>query len=575
MLHWLDRYASDFHKWRRIVKDGKAYFYRPLGLVETAFDADGEYFEGRADINAQLDLQIHTTLRDAKLRERLVLTWTALRLHHVLLMATCIEKHKVFHSTEDPNARVFLISRPEGAQEAIDEASQNIIFVRDHYADIDHKQLYRHAQNTGRVIDASRSLAKVFVLQNASDSNGKSKLSFLFVMGHQITDGMANSTWLSHFIKLLNMPLQHLQKLVSTASTVESMQIRLPLPQEDLYPPINGSKAQKRWFWALTVVLRHVRKSQPAAFTNPLYRPVPLGTAETPQPSYNKLLDYTKTPPLNSFTISAHIPAAPTRRLHSLCREASTSIGAGCFVLVAMVMMSLYESKYPNILDSERLPFIGSFPVNPRQFFNHFELPDSMMLAFSDGVVLPFLPSSLPFDSRFRLLVRQAHRQLSVFQKRSKTQVTNMKAHMLSSGAGRIIAMNYILATERANARLPPHLRRAELDFNPQGSLAAHPNPTMATCGVSSVGRSAWKIGEYDVDAELPEGDDAFVADYRSSQQNVRARNGEFLVGIGGDDENIHASVSYDGNAIDEQSVNEWKERMEMILEENNLRSKL
>ena len=44
--HWLDQYASNYHEWHQAQNDGKNCFYRPLGIVETAFDSDGIYYEG-------------------------------------------------------------------------------------------------------------------------------------------------------------------------------------------------------------------------------------------------------------------------------------------------------------------------------------------------------------------------------------------------------------------------------------------------------------------------------------------------------------------------------------------------
>jgi hypothetical protein len=37
------------------------------------------------------------------------------------------------------------------------------------------------------------------------------------------------------------------------------------------------------------------------------------------------------------------------------------------------------------------------------------------MLAFGDGLALPFLPSYLPLEGRFKLLAKQADRQLRTF----------------------------------------------------------------------------------------------------------------------------------------------------------------
>lgn len=47
--HWLDKYANNHAAWKvSIAPDGNQAFQRPLGLVETSFDADGTYYGGRA-----------------------------------------------------------------------------------------------------------------------------------------------------------------------------------------------------------------------------------------------------------------------------------------------------------------------------------------------------------------------------------------------------------------------------------------------------------------------------------------------------------------------------------------------
>ncbi|KAF1346996.1 hypothetical protein BDV97DRAFT_300185 [Delphinella strobiligena] len=575
MPHWLDQYAKNHHEWRETNHKGRTCLYRPSGLVETAFDSDGIYFEGRADINALLDLEINSNLTDEQLRDRIILAWTVLRLHHALLMSTAVGKQDYMEANLDPRDRYFLICPPQSPHEAIEDASRHIVFSSDQYKHVDSMKLYRHAQNTARVVDASRALARVFVLPVENLSGRKAKLRFLFIMSHQITDGITNHTWLSHFVKLLNTRLSDLQNAVTMLTTAQSVRNQLPLPQEDLYPPVPGSRARKRWFWILNLVLRHVKTPMPAAFANPLRRTKPLKSPESMPPTYDGLLNYTRVPPLNTFTCFASVSRASTQTLHRLSREVGASIGAGCFVLVAMVMMSLYETRSPDIPLSSRQSFIGSFPINPRPFFNHTEAPNSMMLAFSDGIVLPFLPSDLDVERKFKLLVRLAHKQLSLYQKRKRAEDTDLKTYMGSRGAGRVIAMNYIGAMERLRAKLPEHLKESLGSHSPQGDLTLRPNPTMATCGVSSVGRSGWKIGEYDVNSRLPEGEDAFIADYRGFRQNVRARDGEFLVGISGDDEGISANVSYDGNSIDEELVREWKTRMQNMLAGANTQPKL
>jgi len=465
--------------------------------------------------------------------------------------------------------RVFQIIVPKDSNDAVAKAEKDLVFIDEFYQTIDCAELYTHAQNSARVLASEQSLAKMFVAP-IEKVDGRYKLKFVFVIAHQIADGLATYTWLRHFLTLLNLPISELKSRLSEVVKQDSIQRYLPHAQEDLYPPVSGSRARQRWFWTLNLVLRHVKIPQPAAFQNPLRRKISLQAAQPMSPKFPKLLDYSRMPPLNTFTIRAVLSPRATKRLHRLCREAGTSIGAGAFVLCAITMMYFYETNLPFIPESERLPFIGSFPINPRPFFSHVEAPDSLMLAFSDGVVLPFLPSSLPIEGRFRLLAKQAHRQLLRYQKRVRLQNQGRNdVDIGSRSPARILAMNYISIIERQKNLLPEHVRRSTTLSNPQGLLMPRPNPTMATCGVSSVGKSSWRQGEYNLSVELEAGEDGFVADFRNSLANVRARDGEFLVGIGGNAERISANVSYDGNAIDPEMAAKWQVVIEGLLEED------
>ncbi len=183
------------------------------------------------------------------------------------------------------------------------------------------------------------------------------------------------------------------------------------------------------------------------------------------------------------------------------------------------------------------------------------------MLAFSDGLTLPFLSSDLPFEGRFRLLARQAHRQLRTFQKRKDR--TAQQAVMLGSRSpSQLIPNLYIGSVERAEMKVPPERRRG---INPQGAYTTKPSKTLATCGVSSVGSRVGLISEGKYDLDDPNKD--FVADFRDLKSAVRVRDGEFLVGSAGDNDRMHFSVSYDGNAIDPRKVEEWKRLIETVLE--------
>ena len=93
------------------------------------------------------------------------------------------------------------------------------------------------------------------------------------------------------------------------------------------------------------------------------------------------------------------------------------------------------------------------------------------------------------------------------------------------------------------------------------------PNGSMATCGVSSIGRTNNSDMIYDLSKPVGQGEDDFVASFEDLRSGVRARDGEFLVGISGNDDQITSNVSYDGNAIDPDRVKEYQHLMETILE--------
>lgn len=470
--------------------------------------------------------------------------------------------------------RFCVVERPKDPDAAVGSAQDSLVYMDDHFSTVDSKEFFHHAQNVARTFDPHKTLAKLFVLPLEKTATGTYNLRFHFVMAHQISDGLTSTTWIIDFKRLLNETSKHLQAAVEPL--ISTLHERLPPPQEDLYPPVSGSRARQRWFWAISLALRHVQKPLPAAFLNPLSFETPRKSKVPDNKVFAKVLDYSWTPPLNAGVVDALLGQKPTRRLHRLCREVGCSIGAGCFVLVAVVMMEIYEARFPEIPLSQRRPFIGSFPINPRPFFNHKSEPDSLMLAFSDGIVLPFLSSDLDLDGRIKLLVRSAQRQLSRYQKRPRKDTKNMlAAYYGSRGAGRVIAMNYLDVLERSNIKLPERLRKA---FAYQENLAKQPNPTLATCGISSVGRDHpdRRPGQYDVTQPLPEeGEEGFVADIRSVAMNVRPRDGEFLVGVAGNDNEVSARVSYDACTIDPAWTQAWKEKMESILEEGGPRSRL
>jgi hypothetical protein len=223
-------------------------------------------------------------------------------------------------------------------------------------------------------------------------------------------------------------------------------------------------------------------------------------------------------------------------------------------------MMDIQEARFPDIPLAERQPFIASFPLSPRAFFDYTVPPDSCMLAFSGGIVFPFTSSKLDVEGRFKLAVRQAHRQLSIYQKRVR------KPDGVSPYSPvRLIAENYPFTLTRQEEKLPPHRKTGMKD--PQGKYPANITLFAATCGVSSVGPIGHLLKPGTHSLEGSESEKKFAADFRDVRMGVRARDNEFLIGSLTDSNGLRFAVSYDGNAIDESAVSIWKNKMESLLE--------
>ncbi|KAF2869261.1 hypothetical protein BDV95DRAFT_576925 [Massariosphaeria phaeospora] len=556
---WLARYASNYHAWKTEVLDGRWVYRRPLGLVEYSFDKDGTDFGGRADMNELFTLEVQHTLSKKELRRRIGLAWTSLRLQHIMLMS------RVYQDKET-GERHFIVDLHNSEDGVIEQTIRSIVWVDDYYTDVDAYELHHHCLNVGRIIEPSQCLSRLYVLPLIQLPNGNYELNFLTIMGHQISDGLTAYNWFSHFLRILNTPGPEIERDIANFMTKESLATRAPPAQEDLYPSVTGNKARERWFWAIVRVLRHVKKPLPPTFMNPIRREERLIEAISLEPKFSKLFDYSEEmrPPMSSGHCIASLSQTASTRLVELCRSIKVSVGAGCFALVGISMMEIEEQRHPNIPDSERQPFTASFPVNPRAFFGFTTPADSCMLAFSDGIVMSLLPSSLPIESRFKLIARQANRQLRIYQKRFKAAETNMSLE--TDFPARLLASGYLLQIERVEAKLPAD-RKTKL--KPQGSLPASKSPFGATCGVSSMGSNAafFKPGTYDFnDISTVPGKD-FVADFRSIELGVRARDNEFLVGSSSDSNGILSfGVSYDLNAISSEAAAGWARKIEGLL---------
>ncbi|KAL1590651.1 hypothetical protein WHR41_00794 [Cladosporium halotolerans] len=563
---WREQYGNaEAYAWKTATDGGNTKFYRPLGLVEYAFDSDGRYYEGRADLNVQLDLVAKSNISTQDLRHRILLAWTLFQFEHPLAQSKAVERRSYMSGSAVTTQPIYsVVDVPKDENAAIAAAKDSLVFLGDHFTEVDPYEFWVHAQNTARVIDPSQCLSKCFVFPLNTNPDGTLNLRFLLILGHQIADGLTNYTWMRSFVHILNKSLPDLHTALRANTTPTSLLSRLPPPQESLYPLITGSPARKRWFWLLTRILRHVRTPHPAGFANPLRRPTPSAPLPYP-PTFAPVLSYTRLPRLNTLPVFARASLPATSRLSALCRSAGVSVGAGCFALAALSMMEFNERADPSVPLSARKPFITGFPLNPRPFLREPIGAESLMLAFSDGIELPFLPSRLPLEGRIRLLARRAQAQLAVYQKRearaAETRAEKL-AFMGSRGPGRMLATQYVSSIERAAKMLP----EGEVEAGPQGAYAMRPNATVQTCGVSSVGKRAALIGRGMYDFE-EEGRD-FVADFWDMKAAVRAREGEFLIGVEGAEDGLSIFVSADASAMDPGLVKEWQGRLGEMFEE-------
>lgn len=567
---WLESYATHRHDWKQTVQDGRLMHYRRIGIVEGMFNTDGIDHEGRADLTFDLQVELKTSLTKVALRERILQAWAILRQQHVLLSARIAQAKEILPLVTGRDAEEWLyVFEPSTSPRSMhSEAEKHVVFVEDHYPNIRNDEFFVHTLNSSRCFDPFSVLSKFYVMPLLSKGHGLYDARFMMTAGHEVADGLTTMRWMSSFIDILN---RSPHQLGSDAEhlCLESAVPRLPPAQESLYPSIGSNPARRRWAWLISRILRHTKKPPPASFQNPLRRRNPLSTAESLPPSFSSILDYSRVPPLNTNTVRLALSVASSQRLARLCRDARISIGSGCFALVALVMMVFEEKRNPDIPAHERLPFVGSFPVNPRPLLDGTPTTgkeDNLMLAFSEGIALPFLTSDLDFEGRFRLLGKQAHRQLRQYQKRPRN--THAVAVLGSRSPDQLLPMLYLATMERLESKSVQARKRG---WNIQGEYPAKMGPTLATCGVSSVGPRGSIIasGKFNT-RELMKGQDIAV-DFRELHTTVRARDGEFLVGAVGDNRILKFGVSYDGCAIDPVLAEEWKHVMETIMEPKRL----
>ncbi|TKA31770.1 hypothetical protein B0A50_01848 [Salinomyces thailandicus] len=570
--HWLDDYGGQRYQWRKTKVKGETAFYRPLGLTESAFDSDGRYYEGRADLNSVLELEVKSTLSKDQLHQQILLAWTCLRCQHSLLRAASTRRSEVPGAVQgDDEEYCFVVNISRSSTKAIEDAREHVVFLDNFYDTVDTNDFWYHTQNTARVIDPAKALSRLFVFPpSPTTASDTFRLRLLLIGSHQIWDGLTASNWFRAFLHHLNQSPQTLLDQISLASLNETTP-HLPLPQEALYPRIPGSRARQRWFWLLTRIHQHIRTPLPAGFPNPLLRPSgPRPPTPLPATYAAAGLSYTRLPPITSGPAFATLPPPALQILTTLCRDLNASLGAACFALTALATMTVHESQFPDIPLHERKPFIAGFPLNPRAFLDSKPPPESLMLAFSAGIVLPFLPSSLSKRKRLRLLIKIADRQLGAYRKPRRKVIAPTPSTPTPlnptppSPARALLASTYLTSLTRAhtaNPNLPPL---------PNPPYPPNPNPTPQTHGISSLGSldAILHHNLYPLTAPAP-AYPAFIADFRAQKSNVRARSGEFLVGISGGGEGVGVGVSVDFSAMDEGRVREWVGVLEQGLEDD------
>jgi hypothetical protein len=565
--HWLDRYGAEYHNWRSFALEDSKGIARPLGLVETIFDNDGRKFEGRADVHGLIRFHVQGSLPEHWQR-LILLAWACLRAQHSVLRATAEKAPLGLYDHVDirSHQRHLVLRNREEKSEYLTDCQASLVFLEDEYTHVDPAEFMLHAENSTRTFFPSQNLSRLFVFPTVTLAGGSQQVSFMFLVAHQITDGLTMYNWIPNFHTLLNMPVSELDTRVTSFCANQDLQeqARLPPAQEDLYPPISPSRARRNWSWLLTRIYRHIRRPLPPAFPNPLSRkhPIPAGHAPRLPPHFAEVLDYSANPPLLTHRANAALSRDASNRLQTLAHDAGVSLGGAAFALVALVMQSLHDELHPG---APRKATILSFPLNPRSFFASRQAADSLMLAFCDGIVLPFLPPDLPVAPRLRLLAKQAQRQLQKYQRRS------MQAG--GPGARAILQDLYVATTERTENVLAEEER---MGFDVQGQYPARLNPTRSTCGVSWLGKVEGFV-KGPVDGYHPRtcGKENFELHWMDVGMGVRVRDGEFLIGGSLFKDQIRFGVSYDGNAYDEKHIRLWERKMETILLEDSLTSKL
>lgn len=132
-------------------------------------------------MTALFSVRVKHKLSSEGFRRRITLAWANLRLRHVMLMSRTSYDEKL-------RQRRFVVDLHDNIDGVLDEVLRSVVWVDDHYEQVDGIEMHRHAFNVGRIVEPEICMSKLHVLPLVRRQDGSHELRFLIVMGHQISE---------------------------------------------------------------------------------------------------------------------------------------------------------------------------------------------------------------------------------------------------------------------------------------------------------------------------------------------------------------------------------------------------
>ncbi|KAF9464774.1 hypothetical protein BDZ94DRAFT_1255858 [Collybia nuda] len=532
MLHWKISKGS-FQYFNRT-------FERPLGLTELGFYWDGN-FNGTADIIQHTIVAIE----DPRLVgvHNVTRTWIALKRQFPMLGSYISDNRR------GKDGVTFVVEEDRLGVCSPDEIKFQVI-----------SSLQEAQGFVNKVVNGKRSLsnallARLFILTRTDD---KSHVHVLIHIAHCITDGMANTSLLKHFLDILSSPSSH-------QSWIIEERLALAMASEDLVPKINN-KARQRWYRAIGCILASLRTEQITG-GHTLPRRITRQTLHTPA---------------RSATIMTSFSTRDSAFIMHHCRKYGITFGNALPVLsqvaLTRVLCRLFVSGH--ISDSEweyrkREPMTTGGPLNLRPYLNQewfgrggFE---NVSLAISFFFhTLPFMPlgsatgirpgDPVPafghlltqgrFLLRCNMIKQQAQRSvqhprfLEILGARAQTRVNRLKGATMQwkSSGHSVLDLRNISVKDQGIVH---------------GPVLSH--------GGSSLGN---------IDSFLPRDYPILrgTRDLRklhlvSSHTTLHCRPGELYLGAATASQQLHLSVYWDVNTYEEVTVSEWLKEIKAAIQ--------